>query len=60
MKIINSTIVTKLKFVTLFAVSYLDRKGNTKRWHMVSRNEQPNKCITGENRRPDAAIIVPF
>lgn len=59
MKIINSTIVAKLKFVTLFAVSYLDRKGNTKRWHMVSRSEQP-KCITGENRRADAAIIVPY
>ena len=59
MKIINSTIVTKLKFITLFAVSYLDQKGNTKRWHMVSRSEQP-KCITGENRRPDAAIIVPY
>lgn len=59
MKIIGSSIVTKLKFVTLFAVSYLDRKGNTKCWHMVSRSEPP-KCITGNNRRPDAAIIVPY
>lgn len=59
MKIIDSTIVTKIRFVTLFAISYLDRKGNTKRWHMVSRGERP-KCITGENRRPDAAIIVPY
>ncbi len=59
MNIIDSTIVKKIKFVTLFAVSYLDRKGNTKRWHMVSRGEQP-KCITKENRRPDAAIIVPY
>lgn len=59
MKIIDSTIVKKIRFVTLFAISYLDRKGNTKRWHMVSRGEQP-KCITGENQRPDAAIIVPY
>jgi len=59
MKIINSTIITKLKFITFFAVSYRDRKSNTKHWHMVSRSEQP-KCITGENRRPDAAIIVPY
>jgi ADP-ribose diphosphatase len=59
MKIIDSTIVTKLKFVTLFAVSYLDQKGNKKGWHMVSRGEQP-KCITGENRSVDATIIVPY
>ena len=59
MKIIDSTVVTKVEFVTLFSVSYLDRKGGLKRWHMVSRGEQP-KCITGENQRPDAAIIVPY
>lgn len=59
MKIIASTIVTKLKFVTLFAISYLDRKGNPKQWHMVSRGEQP-KCISGKNEHADAAIIVPY
>lgn len=59
MKIMDSTIVTKLAFVTLFAVSYRDRIGNIKRWHMVSRGEQP-KCITGDHQRPDAAIIVPY
>jgi ADP-ribose pyrophosphatase len=59
MKIIDSTVVTKTEFASLFAVSYLDRKGNPKRWHMVSRSDKP-KCITGENRRPDAAIIVPY
>ncbi|MBT8339981.1 MAG: NUDIX hydrolase [Desulfatitalea sp.] len=59
MRIIDSTIITQLKFVTLFAVSYLDRKGHTKRWHMVSRGSQP-KCITGDQRRPDAVIIVPY
>jgi len=59
MKIIDSTVINKSKFVTLVAVTYVDQKGNTKRWHMVSRGEQP-KCITGENQRPDAAIIVPY
>jgi len=59
MKIIDATILAKIKFVTLFAVSYLDRKGNAKRWHMISRGDQP-KCITGKHQRPDAAIIVPY
>lgn len=59
MKILEATIITKLKFVTLFAVSYLDRKGNTKQWHMVGRQERP-KCITGQFQQPDAVIIVPY
>jgi ADP-ribose pyrophosphatase len=59
MKIIDSTVVSKSKFVTLMAVTYEDRKGNTKHWHMVTRGEHP-KCITGKIHRPDAAIIVPF
>jgi ADP-ribose pyrophosphatase len=59
MNIIDSTVVNKSKFVTVVAVAYEDRKGNRKRWHMVSRGEQP-KCITGKIERPDAAIIVPY
>lgn len=59
MKIIDSTVVHKSKFVTLVAVTYEDTKGNTKQWHMVSRAEEP-KCITGNIQRPDAAIIVPY
>jgi ADP-ribose pyrophosphatase len=59
MKIIAATIIARLKFVTVFAVSYLDRRGTAKQWHMVGRGEQP-KCITGDNRRPDAVIIVPY
>jgi ADP-ribose pyrophosphatase len=59
MKIIDSSIVSKSKFVTLVAVTYEDRKGHTKSWHMVSRGEQP-KCITGDYQRPDAVIIVPY
>ena len=59
MKILDASIVTKIKFVTLFAVSYLDRKGNTRHWNMVSRCEQP-KCVTGKIQQPDATIIVPY
>jgi ADP-ribose pyrophosphatase len=59
MKIIAATIVAKVKFATLFAISYLDRMGRTRHWHMVGRGDQP-KCITGERLRPDAAIIVPY
>jgi ADP-ribose pyrophosphatase len=59
MKIIDAAVLAKHKFVTLFAVTYLDRKGHTKHWHMVSRGDRP-KCITGDHQRPDAAIIVPY
>lgn len=59
MKIIDSTVVVKSKFVTMVAVDYEDRKGNRKRWHMVSREASP-KCITGRIERPDAAVIVPY
>ena len=34
-------------------------EGQHRRWHMVSRGDQP-KCITGNTQRPDAAIIVPY
>lgn len=59
MRIIDSTVVSKSKFVTVVAVRYEDRKGNLKNWHMVSRGNPP-KCITGEIQKPDAAIIVPY
>ena len=59
MKIIDSTVVTKSQFATMVAVNYEDRRGNRKRWHMVTREEQP-KCITGKIRHPDATIIVPY
>jgi ADP-ribose pyrophosphatase len=59
MKIIDSTVVNKSKFVTMVAVTYEDQKANRKSWRMVSRGAQP-KCITGNIQRPDAAIIVPY
>ena len=59
MKIIESTVVNKGKFVTLVDVTYEDQRGNTKHWQMVTRKAQP-KCISGEIQRPDATIIVPY
>ena len=59
MKIIDSTIVHKSKFVTQVSVRYEDQRGNTKHWDMVSRAESP-KCISGSIQRPDAVIIVPY
>lgn len=59
MKIIDATIITKKKFATLFAISYLDRKGRSRQWHMVGRGDPP-KCISGNLQRPDAAVIVPY
>lgn len=59
MKVLDAALITKRKFVALFAVSYRDRKGNTRDWHMVSRGERP-KCVSGNVHHPDATIIVPY
>ncbi|BBO81792.1 NUDIX hydrolase [Desulfosarcina ovata] len=59
MKIIDSTVVNKSKFVNVVAVRYEDQRGNLKNWYMVSRGEQP-KCISGNVGHPDAVIIVPY
>ena len=59
MKILDSKVLTRLKFMGLFTVSYLDRKGQEKTWQLVSRNRQP-RCISGDLSRPDATIIVPY
>jgi len=59
MKVIDSSVVSQSRFVTVIAVTYEDRQGNRKLWHMVSREERP-KCLTGRIQHPDAAIIVPF
>lgn len=59
LKIIDSSVVSQSKFVTVVAVRYEDRKNNIKNWYMVTRSNPP-KCITGETRRPDAAVIIPY
>ena len=58
-KIIDSTVISKGKFVSLVEVAYEDQKGNSKQWQMVTREAQP-KCISGSIQRPDATIIVPY
>jgi ADP-ribose pyrophosphatase len=59
MKILDSTTVHKSKFVSVVAISYEDRRGKVKQWHLVSRGEQP-KCISGRVQHPDATVIVPY
>jgi ADP-ribose pyrophosphatase len=59
MKIIDSKVVSKNKYMTVAAVAYEDRRGNRKHWHMVTRQAQP-KCMTGRIQRPDGSIIVPY
>jgi ADP-ribose pyrophosphatase len=59
LRIVESKILNSLKFMKVFVVSYLDRKGQKKEWQMVSRCNEP-KCISGNLERPDAAIIVPY
>jgi len=59
MKVIDAITIAKVKFATLFEVSYLDRKGNLKKWNLVTRGDRP-KCLSGGLQIPDAAIIVPY
>jgi ADP-ribose pyrophosphatase len=59
MKILDATVVSQSRFVTVVAVTYVDQRGNRKQWHMVTRSAPP-KCISGHIDRPDAAIIVPY
>ncbi|MFC1887065.1 NUDIX hydrolase [Thermodesulfobacteriota bacterium] len=51
--------LTGLKWLNLFDVSYIDKKGGNKAWQLASRSNQP-KCVTGHFSAPDAVVIVPF
>jgi len=59
MKITAATVIAKVKHATLFSVSYIDRHGTEKQWHLVSRKKRP-KCIGGNIHRADATIIIPY
>jgi ADP-ribose pyrophosphatase len=59
MEIIKSQKLTNLKWLNIFNVKFVDKKGNSKLWQVASRKKQP-KCITGNFDLPDAVIIVPF
>lgn len=59
MKILDASIIKKLPFVSLFSISYRDRRGDARNWQMVSRHDHP-KCVSGKIHQPDATIIVPY
>ncbi len=59
MKIIDSKRLTNLKWLNIFSVSYVDKKGVNRIWQVASRSMEP-KCVTGNLNRPDAVVIVPF
>ena len=59
MKIIDFKKLTNLRWLNMFDVSYVDKKGETRTWQVASRADEP-KCATGYFSRPDAVVIVPF
>jgi ADP-ribose pyrophosphatase len=58
-KIKKSQKLTRQKWLNLFDVTFIDKKGDEKSWQLASREKEP-KCVTGDFKKPDAVIIVPF
>lgn len=59
MKILEHSLIQKLKFISIFSIKYRDRNGQIKNWELISRKDVP-KCISGNQQAPDAVIIVPI
>ena len=59
MKIKGAQKLTNSKWLNMFEVTYIDKRGRDRIWQVASRSKQP-KCITGKFGLPDAVIIVPF
>ena len=59
MKIKGAQKLTNSKWLNMFEVAYVDKRGRDRIWQVASRSKQP-KCITGKFGLPDAVIIVPF
>ncbi|MGB5984243.1 MAG: NUDIX hydrolase [Desulfobacterales bacterium] len=59
MKIIDTVLLARAKWLNLFEVSYQDHRGRQRKWRLASRNRQP-KCVTQDWALPDAVIIIPF
>ena len=59
MKIKKSQKLTHQKWLNLFNVEYIDKKGCDKSWQIASRQNEP-KCVTEDFSMPDAVVIVPF
>ena len=58
-KIKKSQKLTHQKWLNLFDVTFIDKKGDEKSWQLASREKEP-KCVTDAFKKPDAVIIVPF
>lgn len=58
-KILNFQKLTNLKWLNMFDVSYMDKKGRNRTWQIATRAGTP-KCATGCYSAPDAVVIVPF
>jgi ADP-ribose pyrophosphatase len=59
LKILEHSLIQKLKFISIFSIKYRDRNGLVKYWELISRKTVP-KCISGKQEAPDAVIIVPI
>ena len=59
MKIKKSQKLTDLKWLNMFNVEYIDHNGKGGIWQLASRKKKP-KCLSGEFRKPDAVVIVPY
>ncbi|MGD8961074.1 MAG: NUDIX hydrolase [Desulfobacterales bacterium] len=58
-KIKGSSKLAAGRWLNLFDVNYTARTGEKKSWQVVTRQKEP-KCVSGDYRRPDAVVIVPF
>lgn len=59
MKIKISQKLTDLKWLNMFNIEYIDKNGEDRIWQVASRKKKP-KCVTGNYRKPDAVVIVPY
>lgn len=59
MKIQNVEKITNCRHLNLYKISYINKNGVEKLWHIASRSDKP-KCLTGKFDMPDAVVIVPF
>ncbi|MDY6789857.1 MAG: NUDIX hydrolase [Thermodesulfobacteriota bacterium] len=59
MKIQHVEKITDCRHLNMYEISYINRNGMEKSWHIASRGDQP-KCVTGQFDMPDAVVIVPF
>ncbi len=58
-KIIDCKKLTHKKWINLFDVSYLDKRGHKKLWQVATRDSLP-RCMTGNFNQPDAVLMIPF